>query len=774
MSFSDVTEAKKYASIAEVAAAQAKISESKLSDAPNYAAQAQQSAEEALSYRNTAQESSDNAASSAASSGNYAAQSAESAAQSESAAKAVFSSSVHVPAGETLTTLLAADGRKNKVLVFNGSGDNELRDSNTFASLDSSGKIPVSQIPSIALTEPFVVSSQSEMLALSAQVGDIAKRTDLGYSFCLASLPAATLSNWVQLNDDVLSQLGQSGGASMVGATSEDGEPSNAQIQLNEKVSKASLSGPGGVDLVNGAAKQTDVDRLSVRTTHLEHDSVNVADYADLVVNGDDWTAAIQAAFDTGKVVDGTGVYKVTGPLNTKGQKVIGNWKINATHLQIPVVLDTAVNVNDVGIRMMYVAVHYDYCEFLQIKSLGFNVLHHYCNFSSHVSGAGGTVKKMLDNALTAGMLVQLGTEASALTNTGLTLTKFVNMYDSHPAVLMYSVFDEPGTRGITVSDQDAKITTMRGLTSKPLTCVDLVVKSCPPFYDYWSKEYDIFFVDSYAQRYTHGTEQDKRDFDKEKNRIDVGGVISMSRCRKIIPVTGLFIDHSESGQYTQDKQQGIGNALFFGTKGGGDYGVFVWDSPWDSVGDDRVMNSSDYQATANKLSKQTKISKSVLTESYIFGSAPNYFDFGIADLMPALTVVDQSGIQLSGWSDSYPAKTFISSNSWSGIGYKADSAIFATNIHCRRIVSVYFDCFNINGALPSTCKLQLFAKKSSNNARAITPEFPIGTDSTFIGSSMFANPRTDYEYLSMAITNGVNSSSYTTFVRGLIVCTDW
>lgn len=270
-------------------------------------------------------------------------------------------------------------------------------------------------------------------------------------------------------------------------------------LNVGDALLRSELAAPGGVNLVNGAAKQTDLDAIGTRVTQLEHGSVNVADFAYLVVDSDDWTAAIQAAFDTGKDVDGTGIYKVTGPLNTKGQRAIGDWKINATHLPIPVTLDTAVTVNDVGIRMMYVAVHYDYCEFLQIKSLGFNVLHHYCNFSSHQSGSGGTVTKMLDNAITAGMLVQLATEAAALNNSGLTLEQFVNTYDSHPAVMMYSVFDEPGTRGITVSDQDIKITTMRGLTSKPLTCVDLVVKSCPPFYDHWSKNYDVFFVDSYG-----------------------------------------------------------------------------------------------------------------------------------------------------------------------------------------------------------------------------------------------------------------------------------
>ena len=44
--------------------------------------------------------------------------------------------------------------------------------------LDSSGKIPENVLPSLAIGEPFEVASQSAMLALNAQPGDLAIRTD--------------------------------------------------------------------------------------------------------------------------------------------------------------------------------------------------------------------------------------------------------------------------------------------------------------------------------------------------------------------------------------------------------------------------------------------------------------------------------------------------------------------------------------------------------------------------------------------------------------------
>ena len=70
---------------------------------------------------------------------------------------------------------------------------------NGVATLDAGGKIPSAQLPPIAITDTFVVSSQAAMLALTAQVGDVAVRTDIQENFILQSEPASTLANWVQL-----------------------------------------------------------------------------------------------------------------------------------------------------------------------------------------------------------------------------------------------------------------------------------------------------------------------------------------------------------------------------------------------------------------------------------------------------------------------------------------------------------------------------------------------------------------------------------------------
>ena len=70
---------------------------------------------------------------------------------------------------------------------------------NGYASLDNTGKVPPSQLPGTAINNTYIVNSQAAMLALSANVGDIAVRTDTNETYILQASPASTLGNWVQL-----------------------------------------------------------------------------------------------------------------------------------------------------------------------------------------------------------------------------------------------------------------------------------------------------------------------------------------------------------------------------------------------------------------------------------------------------------------------------------------------------------------------------------------------------------------------------------------------
>jgi hypothetical protein len=70
---------------------------------------------------------------------------------------------------------------------------------NGYAGLDGGGKVPLAQLPAISISDTFPVASQAAMLALTAERGDVAIRSDINQSFILAAEPAATLGNWKQL-----------------------------------------------------------------------------------------------------------------------------------------------------------------------------------------------------------------------------------------------------------------------------------------------------------------------------------------------------------------------------------------------------------------------------------------------------------------------------------------------------------------------------------------------------------------------------------------------
>lgn len=90
------------------------------------------------------------------------------------------------------------------------------------------GKLDTAVLPALAITQTYTVNSQSEMLALNAQQGDVAIRTDVVKTFILAGTNPATLTDWVELQTPdckVLSVNGKTG--AVVLSTSDITEGSN-------------------------------------------------------------------------------------------------------------------------------------------------------------------------------------------------------------------------------------------------------------------------------------------------------------------------------------------------------------------------------------------------------------------------------------------------------------------------------------------------------------------------------------------------------------------
>lgn len=62
-----------------------------------------------------------------------------------------------------------------------------------------SGFVPSSQLPAVAITDVYVVASQSEMLGLTAQTGDVVVRTDILRNYVHNSGTEGTLADWTEL-----------------------------------------------------------------------------------------------------------------------------------------------------------------------------------------------------------------------------------------------------------------------------------------------------------------------------------------------------------------------------------------------------------------------------------------------------------------------------------------------------------------------------------------------------------------------------------------------
>lgn len=79
---------------------------------------------------------------------------------------------------------------------------------NGVATLGADGKLPAAQLPPLAVNEVFTVASQTAMLALTAERGDVAVRSDqAGKTYILSQDDPASLANWVPLQQAMSAAL---------------------------------------------------------------------------------------------------------------------------------------------------------------------------------------------------------------------------------------------------------------------------------------------------------------------------------------------------------------------------------------------------------------------------------------------------------------------------------------------------------------------------------------------------------------------------------------
>jgi len=109
-------------------------------------------------------------------------------------------------------------GTKQNSLGYTAENTANKGAANGYTPLGSDSKIASTYLPAIAITDTFVVASQAEMLALTAETGDVAVRTDENKTYILQGTDPSILANWVWMKtptDLVLSVNGQTGAVSL-------------------------------------------------------------------------------------------------------------------------------------------------------------------------------------------------------------------------------------------------------------------------------------------------------------------------------------------------------------------------------------------------------------------------------------------------------------------------------------------------------------------------------------------------------------------------------
>ena len=540
------------------------------------------------------------------------------------------------------------------------------------------------------------------------------------------------------------------------------------QTDPNLRADLASSAAGKGVDLVYGAAKQTQVDVLQARSGAFSY----IEDYASLVVSGD-WTAAINAAFNTGKPVVGNGPYTVSGIINTKGQKVIGSFIVNSSRRSMGNVTFNSDVKTPHGIRMMYVSSAYDLSEMMYIKSLGFNTVHHYIDWlvSEGNEDSLGTIQQMLDNCLTAGLRVQLKTEDQG------DIATFINTWDSHPAVFSYSVYDEPSTRGISVAEQTSKFNVMRPLTKKPLTVVDLALASI--FKQSFYHGYDIAFVDSYALHYTTGDLSSWLTKDLAKHRKDFGALKSMCNASKTIPVFSAFLD--PDSYYSKNKQQVINSSKVFGTVGKGNYGCFIWDGNSHLL--QCVRQIPEFRELITEIAGQA-VGVGPDLDSYIFGGTTVDGHWPINPLIDKCQRADTTGssdpfsqfnaypVRVKTGASETDRTTTAANYDFSGIGFKGAQGAYATTIPVRNHVNFTLEVFAVGVGMTNGI-FSLYS--TSDGGYTISLMYNAGVGSGAVVSGDFeVTSKLDETIIFRLDTPGDTSVRYRKFIRGLVVLSDW
>lgn len=198
---------------------------------------------------------------------------------------------------------------------------------NGVAGLDGTGLIPFSLLPAIAITSTTVVATEVAQLALTAQEGDVAVRSDENKSYIHNGGVAGTMADWTLLatpTDVVLSVNSQTGAITLDTDNIDEGvanfyftdtRAQSAVIDDASAVSSTTGYSASKIEALVGAITITSIDDIG------DVDTTTVAPSVDDILkwNGTNWVPSANVAgittilglTDTPAAYTGAGGYKV-------------------------------------------------------------------------------------------------------------------------------------------------------------------------------------------------------------------------------------------------------------------------------------------------------------------------------------------------------------------------------------------------------------------------------------------------------------------------------
>ena len=207
--------------------------------------------------------------------------------------------------------------------------------------LGTNGKLASSVVPASAITDTFVVSSQAAMLALSsAEVGDVAVRTDIDKSFILKEEPYSTLANWQELLTPTaaVSSVNSQTGAVVLTSSDVGALPNSTKYGKSLSVSgtSVSLKDQDGTVLSTITTQDTDTGATSV--------GLKTGDTGNVVTNMTYDSGTRKITFEKG-ITALTSHQDISGKANTNADNInVANYQTALNNLTTPSLIDSVAH----------------------------------------------------------------------------------------------------------------------------------------------------------------------------------------------------------------------------------------------------------------------------------------------------------------------------------------------------------------------------------------------------------------------------------------------